>query len=83
LQAAMKVQQIPKPSRTGGREILARRVVTSQSEYFTQKHITKRPGLEEKTYCQKFSNLTTQAIHSDKQDKTGHKLTYYSSGNSK
>lgn len=79
----MIVQQIPKPSRTGGREILARWVMTSQSEYFMQKHITKSPGLEEKTYCQKFSNLTTQAIHSDEQDKTGCELTYCSSGNSK
>ena len=31
------------------------------------------PGLEESTYCQKFSNLTTRAVRCDEYDRTEHR----------
>ena len=68
------VGRIPKPSGIGRREPLARRLQqadqnTSQGNVLPKNLPAVYPGLEEKTYqltyCQKFPNLTTQAVRSN------------------
>ena len=70
----MTVGRIPKPSGIRRREPIARRLQqadqnNSQGNVLPKNVSAVYPGLEEKTYqltyCQKFPNLTTQAVRSN------------------
>ena len=77
--AAVTVWHISKPSGIGSRERFAQRLRladqnSSPGKFYEEMYLLFILKTYQLTYCQKFSNLTTQAVHSSEYDRTGGQL---------